>query len=421
MQVHERIDGSGYPRGLRGDEIHEYAQIIGLVDTYEALSHSRPYRGRFHHFYAIKEIIRTSKVCFQRKHLKALLNTVSIFPLSTLVRLNSNAIGRVIQAFPDCPMRPRLRIEFDSQGRRVLTDRIVNLPDNPLLYIVDSVSGDDIHMVGRDTAEVVGSRVESPEVTPDPSAEGSPETPGEARGKAETPDMPSPEGTPRKRSGWLRRALGLGLLVLISAVGFWQWYRPGETATTRGGASGSIQDQTPFRMPVVQVPKPVPAGQSDIVPLVHKVSTASVATSERPAPANTRHARPVPPVIQTPAADELATASEAQAEGPGPVLTENHPVPVSAPTEYPYSVLLGSFRMLDSAENALAEYQTKGYTVYRVTVNLDKGGVWHRLFAGLLKIQKMPKHSLRGTNWKGRWQNGPGLRPPSARFDPNRW
>jgi len=155
LQVHERIDGSGYPQGLRGEEIHEYAQIIGLADIYDALCHSRPYRDRFHHFYAIKEIIKTCKVSFQRKHLKALLHTVSIFPLSTLVRLNSNAIGRVIQTFPDCPMRPRLRIEFDSQGRKVLSERVVHLPDNPLLYIVDSVSEDDIRVLGNDTVEVV--------------------------------------------------------------------------------------------------------------------------------------------------------------------------------------------------------------------------------------------------------------------------
>jgi len=73
-QVYERVDGSGYPRGMAGDEIHEYAQIIGLLDMYEALIHSRPQREKLTHFTAVKEIIIACKNRFQRKHLKSLLD-----------------------------------------------------------------------------------------------------------------------------------------------------------------------------------------------------------------------------------------------------------------------------------------------------------------------------------------------------------
>jgi HD-GYP domain-containing protein (c-di-GMP phosphodiesterase class II) len=144
VQVYERIDGSGYPQGLKGEEIHEYAQIIGLVDMYEALIHSRPQREKRLHFSAIKEIIQTSKNCFQRKHLKVLLSIFSIFPIYSYVKLNSDAIGKVIETYPDQPMRPKLQIIYDSQKRPVLTERIVNLPDHPLLYIVDSVSEEEL-------------------------------------------------------------------------------------------------------------------------------------------------------------------------------------------------------------------------------------------------------------------------------------
>ncbi|MFH1985693.1 MAG: HD domain-containing phosphohydrolase, partial [Pseudomonadota bacterium] len=50
LQIYERVDGSGYPRGLKEDEIHEYAQIIGLVDMYEALIHTRPQREKILHY-----------------------------------------------------------------------------------------------------------------------------------------------------------------------------------------------------------------------------------------------------------------------------------------------------------------------------------------------------------------------------------
>ena len=145
LQVYERIDGSGYPMGLQMDEINEYAQIIGLVSVYEALIHSRPQRAKFLHFTAVKEIMKRDKRGFQKKHLKALLNIFSIFPLSSYVRLNSNAIGRVIETYPDYPMRPKLKIIFDSQKQRVLTNRMIDLSKNPLLYITDSVSEDEIN------------------------------------------------------------------------------------------------------------------------------------------------------------------------------------------------------------------------------------------------------------------------------------
>lgn len=60
------------------------------------------------------------------------------------MRLNSNAIGQVIETYPDYPMRPKLQIVYDSQKQRVLTDRIIDLSKNPLLYITDSVSEDEI-------------------------------------------------------------------------------------------------------------------------------------------------------------------------------------------------------------------------------------------------------------------------------------
>jgi HD-GYP domain-containing protein (c-di-GMP phosphodiesterase class II) len=140
QQVYEKIDGSGYPLGLKGEEIHEHAQIISLVDMYEAMIHSRPQREKLLNFTAVKEIIKTSKNSFRREYLKVFLSIFSIFPIYSFVRLNSDAIGKVIETYPNQPMRPKLQIIYDSQKRRVLTERIINLPENPLLYIVDSVA-----------------------------------------------------------------------------------------------------------------------------------------------------------------------------------------------------------------------------------------------------------------------------------------
>ena len=144
VQVYERIDGSGYPRGLNADEMHEYAQIIGLLDMYESLIHSRPQRGKRTPFAAVKKIINTSKNHFRKDHLKALLSIFTAFPIYSYVRLNSDAIGKVIETYPDQPLRPKIQIMYDSQNRKVLTKKVVALPEDPLLHIIDSINEQEI-------------------------------------------------------------------------------------------------------------------------------------------------------------------------------------------------------------------------------------------------------------------------------------
>jgi HD-GYP domain-containing protein (c-di-GMP phosphodiesterase class II) len=144
LNVNERLDGSGYPQGLQGDEIHPYAQIIGLVDVYEAITHQRPYRDKYLHFQAIKEIIKSLKNGFSREHFKALLQTFSIFPLYSYVKLNSGAVGRVIETREAQPLRPRVEIVMDAQEKPVLVSRIVDLAEQPILHIVESVAAEAV-------------------------------------------------------------------------------------------------------------------------------------------------------------------------------------------------------------------------------------------------------------------------------------
>ena len=150
VQVYERVDGSGYPRGLQAGEMHEYAQLIGLLDMYESLIHSRPQRSRLTPFAAVKEIINTSKNQFQKIYLKGLLSIFTAFPIHSYVRLNSHAIGKVIETYPDQPMRPKIQILYDSQKRKVLTEKIVALPEDPLLHIVDSINENQVRQLVGD-------------------------------------------------------------------------------------------------------------------------------------------------------------------------------------------------------------------------------------------------------------------------------
>lgn len=82
---HERMDGSGYPERLRGDEIPLLAQIVGIVDVYDALTSQRPYRPALPAQEAVRHLLReTDQGRFARRLVEAFLDTVSFEPVATI-------------------------------------------------------------------------------------------------------------------------------------------------------------------------------------------------------------------------------------------------------------------------------------------------------------------------------------------------
>lgn len=139
LQIHERADGSGYPRGLKGEDISELASIIGLIDIYVALIKKRPYRDKLVQTDAIKFIIKEAKGLFPAKILKAFLNQISLFPVNTYVKLNNKSTGRVIATDKNQPLRPVIELLYDGQGRKLAKKEVIRLDENPLLYIVNGL------------------------------------------------------------------------------------------------------------------------------------------------------------------------------------------------------------------------------------------------------------------------------------------
>jgi HD-GYP domain-containing protein (c-di-GMP phosphodiesterase class II) len=140
LHQHEREDGSGYPQGLKGDAIHEYAKIIGLADLYESLTHVRPYQKRRVLFDAVKEVMSGNRHKFPNHILKGLIQGLSTFPMGSLVRLNSKEIARVIATNPAFPLRPVVEVITGPQGERLPAPRRVDLSQNSLVYITDSAT-----------------------------------------------------------------------------------------------------------------------------------------------------------------------------------------------------------------------------------------------------------------------------------------
>jgi len=134
-QIHERENGSGYPLGLKGPNIHEFAKIIGMCDVYVALTEPKANRENYSGYVAMQQIISRRGIDFDPKVIKSLIDVISVFPLESLVRLNNGAIGRVIDISPVHPTRPKLSILIDSDGEKLNRPVLLDLEQEPLLYI----------------------------------------------------------------------------------------------------------------------------------------------------------------------------------------------------------------------------------------------------------------------------------------------
>jgi len=145
LQTHERSDGSGYPKGLKGEEISEIASIIGIMDTYMAMIQNRPYREKIIQTEVVKYIIGPGKGKFPPRVVRAFLDQISLFPLNTYVKLNNDTIGRVISTDKTQPLRPTVEICCDALGQKMDKPKTIRLAQSPLLHVVGAIDERNLH------------------------------------------------------------------------------------------------------------------------------------------------------------------------------------------------------------------------------------------------------------------------------------
>lgn len=136
LQEHERFRGQGYPNQVSGKDIDEYAQVIGLIDTYVAMTQPRPWRPPITPHEAAKEIVYIRKDEFDSRFIKLFLQKVTIFPLNSLVKLNNQTIGRVLATHEDLPLRPTIEILSTPHEGLLTESKALDLRNHPLLYII---------------------------------------------------------------------------------------------------------------------------------------------------------------------------------------------------------------------------------------------------------------------------------------------
>ncbi|HXY33566.1 MAG TPA: HD domain-containing phosphohydrolase [Planctomycetaceae bacterium] len=136
-QIHERWNGSGYPRKKAGVQIHPLARIAGVCDSYVSLTSPRPHRPAFSLYNAVVQILSDARAgLFDPHTIRCFLRTVSLYPLGAYVRLNTGQIGRVLRTSPDAYDRPTIEIAGSTPPE------IISLVDAPDILVTEVIDAD---------------------------------------------------------------------------------------------------------------------------------------------------------------------------------------------------------------------------------------------------------------------------------------
>lgn len=133
-QHHEKFDGSGYPRKLKGCQISEFARIVAIADVYDALTANRPYRRGYLPHEAYEYLLATGGSHFDYQLIELFTRHVAPYPLGTLVRLSTGEKALVIQQNPECLLRPKVTV-FQENREQISKSCEYCLADHPTIII----------------------------------------------------------------------------------------------------------------------------------------------------------------------------------------------------------------------------------------------------------------------------------------------
>jgi putative nucleotidyltransferase with HDIG domain len=124
---HERMDGKGYPRGLSGQQIPLFAKIVGLVDTYDAITSSRVYDKGRASMEALQIIHRNKGAQFDAELAVEFIRMVGVYPPGSIVEMTNGEVGIVVATHPTSKLKPRVLLVRDANKRPMATFREANL------------------------------------------------------------------------------------------------------------------------------------------------------------------------------------------------------------------------------------------------------------------------------------------------------
>lgn len=127
LHHHEKIDGTGYPHGLKGNTISLFAKMGAVCDVYDAITSNRPYKKGWSPADSIRKMAEWSKGHFDEAVFQAFVKTVGIYPTGSLVRLESGRLAVVIEQNETSLLLPKVKIFFSAKTKMPIIQEILDL------------------------------------------------------------------------------------------------------------------------------------------------------------------------------------------------------------------------------------------------------------------------------------------------------
>jgi putative nucleotidyltransferase with HDIG domain len=124
---HERHDGSGYPWGLQGSEIPIFGRIMGIVDSYDAMTCVRPYAPSRSPHQAVNELYQQRGTLFQAELVEQFIQNCGIYPTGSLVELSNGQVAVVTDVHSLKRLRPRVMLLLDADKTPLKQFRVLDL------------------------------------------------------------------------------------------------------------------------------------------------------------------------------------------------------------------------------------------------------------------------------------------------------
>lgn len=127
MHHHEKVDGTGYPHQLKGENISLFAKMGAVCDVYDAITSNRPYKKGWPPAESIRKMAEWSKGHFDEAVFQAFVKTVGIYPTGSLVRLESGRLGVVVEQHPSSLLMPKVKVFFSAKTRSPIIQETLDL------------------------------------------------------------------------------------------------------------------------------------------------------------------------------------------------------------------------------------------------------------------------------------------------------
>lgn len=142
-QIFERFNGSGYPRRRAGNQIHKLSRIASIADVFVALTSPRPHRSAFQPYRAVEIILEeTKRGLFDPVALRGFLQTVSLFPIGSIVLLKDGRYARVMRTNSESYDRPIIAI-YTNHDSSVRSCKMIDLAEDQSIEIASALSEEE--------------------------------------------------------------------------------------------------------------------------------------------------------------------------------------------------------------------------------------------------------------------------------------